>query len=79
VTAQYDGKDYPVTGSPLYDAYALKRINASTTESMQKKDGKIVFTNRRVVSKDGKVLTITQTGTNAQGKPVKNVLVFDKQ
>lgn len=79
VTAQYDGKDYPVTGSPLYDTYALKRINASTTESMQKKDGKVVFTNRRVVSKDGKVLTVTQTGTNAQGKLVKNVLAFDKQ
>jgi hypothetical protein len=32
-----------------------------------------------VVSKDGKVMTITAKGTNANGQPVSDVLVFDKQ
>jgi hypothetical protein len=29
-TAEYDGKDYPVTGSPDYDTVALKRLDAAT-------------------------------------------------
>jgi hypothetical protein len=32
-----------------------------------------------VVSKDGKVMTITAKGTNADGRLVSDVLVFDKQ
>ena len=79
VTAKYDGKDYPVTGSPAFDTYTLKRVNATTAQSTHKKGGKVVFNNKRVLSKDGKVMTVTQTGTNPQGKPVKNVLVFDRQ
>jgi uncharacterized repeat protein (TIGR01451 family) len=31
------------------------------------------------MSKDGKTMTYTTTGTNAQGQPVNNVLVFEKQ
>jgi len=27
-TAKYDGKDYPVTGSPDYDAISLRRVDA---------------------------------------------------
>ncbi|HET7220724.1 MAG TPA: hypothetical protein VFJ02_21875 [Vicinamibacterales bacterium] len=33
----------------------------------------------RVVSKDGKTMTVTVKGTNAQGQPVNNVVVFEKQ
>jgi hypothetical protein len=32
-----------------------------------------------VVSKDGKTLTVTQTGTNAKAQAVSNVAVYDKQ
>ena len=80
-TANYDGKDVPYKGGgPLgADTIAIKRINASTTESTLKRGGKVVGTSRRVVSSDGKVLTITTTGTNAKGQKVKNVAVYDKQ
>ena len=53
-TAKFDGKDYPVTGSDLYDAITLKRINDQTAEGTLKKSGKVVSHARRVVSKDGK-------------------------
>ena len=33
----------------------------------------------RVVSQDGKTMTITSKGTNAQGQTVNNVNVFEKQ
>jgi hypothetical protein len=78
-TAKYDGKDYPVSGSDLYDTIAPKRINDHTTAATLKKAGKLVHAARRVVSKDGKVMTITMTGTNAKGEKVHNVAVYDKQ
>jgi len=78
-TAKYDGKDYPVTGSETFDMIALKRINDRTVESTLKKSGKVMTTARRVVSKDGKTMTLTITGTNAKGQKVKNIAVYDKQ
>src|SRR6266404_5036538 len=78
-TAKYDSKDYPVTGSDTIDMIALKRINDRTTEATLKKSGKVVSTARRVVSKDGKMLTLTITGTNAKGQKMKNIAVYDKQ
>jgi hypothetical protein len=76
---KYDGKDYPITGTPNFDTIAVKRVDAYTSTSTQKKAGKVVGTTTRTVSKDGKVLTLTSRGTNASGKPYNNVMVFDKQ
>ena len=78
-TAKFDGKDYPVTGSDLYDAISLKRINEQTAEGTLKKSGKVLSHARRVVSKDGKVMTLTMTGTNPKGEKMHNVAVYDKQ
>lgn len=80
-TAKYDGKDVPFEGGgPLgADTIALKRVNASTTEATMKRGGKVIGTSKRVVSSDGKTLTITTNGTNARGENVKSVLVLDKQ
>ena len=80
-TANYDGKDNPISGMGPNgaDTIALKRINANTIESTTKKAGKVVATARLVVSKDGKVTTITVKGTNTTGPAVNNTIVFDKQ
>jgi len=82
-TVNYDGKDRPVTGSPAgssdLDALSLKRIDAFTTEFTQKKAGRVVATGTRVISKDGKVMTITTKGTNAKGQAFNDVEVFDKR
>jgi hypothetical protein len=79
-TANFDGKDYPLSGSLVgADKVSLKRIDARTTERTDKKDGKTVMTLKRVVSQDGKTMTVTSKGTNAEGKPVNNVVVFEKQ
>jgi hypothetical protein len=78
-TAKYDGKDYPVTGSPVFDAIALKHIDDNTAEATLKKAGKVVRNAKRVVSKNGKVMTITMMGTNDKGEKVHNVAVYDKQ
>lgn len=77
-TANYDGKDYPVTGNADYDATSLKRIDANTVEFTRKKAGKVVQTGTNVVSKDGKTRTVTTKGTNAQGQQINNVAIYEK-
>jgi hypothetical protein len=77
-TFKYDGKDYPFTGSPDFDSIAVKRVNGNTVSSEQKQGGKVVGTSKRVISKDGKVLTLTSKGKNAKGA-FENVYVYDKQ
>jgi hypothetical protein len=77
-TAKYDGKDYPVAGATDFDTISLKRVDATTAEATLKKAGKVVQTSKRVVSKDGKTLTLTTKGTNAKGQALDNVAVFDK-
>src|ERR1700691_201202 len=78
-TFKYDGKPYPMTGSPDYDAIALKRVNGSTVKSTMTKAGKQVGTTTRSVSAHGKVLTLSSKFTGADGKPNDNVAVYDKQ
>ena len=78
-TANYDGKDNPLPGSQIADTVSLKRIDARTTDRTDKKGGKVAQTLRRVISKDGKTMTVTTKGTNAQGQAVNNVAVFAKE
>ena len=80
-TTAYDGKDSPVTltGSQDYDTVNFKRIDARTIEGTRMKAGKVVQTYSRVVSQDGKVMTITTKGTNAKGEKINNVTVYEKQ
>jgi hypothetical protein len=78
-SGSFDGKDVPVTGSADADTASMKRLNAYTTEVTNKKSGKVTTILRRVVSKDGKTLTITAKGTNAKGQPVNEVEVLDKE
>ena len=78
-TANYDAKDYPVKGDPDRDVASMKRVDAHTYEGTNKKGGKVTGTFRGVVSPDGKTLTITTKGTDPQGRPENNVVVYDKQ
>ena len=78
-SGKFDGKDYPATGIANADTVSLKRIDADTLETQQKKDGKVVMTITTKVSKDGKTRTSTWRGKNAEGKDVHNIVVFEKQ
>ena len=77
--ANYDGKDYPVSGDPGRDTVALKRIDLYTLEYTNKRAGKVINSYREVTAKDGKSRTITQKGTSSRGVEVDNVLVYDRQ
>jgi hypothetical protein len=74
----FDGRDHP-TKTENYDTTAWKRTNATTYEVIRKKAGKIVLTSTNVVSNDGRTMTITTKGVNADGQSVNNVRVYDKK
>ena len=78
-TATYDGKDCPLKGYPDWDSIAMKRIDAYTTEFTQSRGGKVTLSGRRVVSTDGKTMTVTAKGTTAKGERVDHVMVFEKR
>lgn len=77
--AKYDGKFYAFKGNPDTDMLAYKRIDANTVEITTQLAGKPMVTGKVVVSKDGRTRTLTQTGRNAKGQTVNNVVVYDKQ
>jgi hypothetical protein len=68
-----------VTGNPNFDAQTYTRADARTINVSRLKGGKVVQTGTWAVSADGKMLTASYTGTNANGQQFNNVLVFDKQ
>ncbi len=77
-SANFDGKPHPVKGNPDGDMVVAKRVNATTVETTYTLKGKPTTSNSRVVSADGKTMTVTSTGTNAQGQKINNVQVFER-
>jgi hypothetical protein len=78
-TFKYDGKDYPITGSPDYDTLSLKRVNRFTVKSLLKKDGKVIGHTTRTISEHGKVLTLSSRGKDVNGARFHQIAVYDKQ
>ena len=78
-TGKFDGKDYPLTGDPTWDSRSYKAIDDHTTQLTSKKDGKVTMTGHLVVSADGKIRTVTTSGTDAMGKKIHSTAVYDKQ
>jgi len=80
-TTNLDGKDAPISGKHPFgsDALAVTRVDASRRTIVEKKTGTTLFTATGTVSKDGKTLTQTFKGMNAQGQPFSVTSVWDKQ
>jgi hypothetical protein len=77
--SRLDGKDYPMTGSANYDTLNATRVDARTVRSEEKRDGKIAGIAMRTISADGKVMTITDEGTDRKGEKFSQVLVFERE
>jgi len=76
-TAHYDNKDVPIDSSAL-DTVALKRVDPKTFERSGKIRGKAVEAATMKISTDGKVLTITTTGS-IDGQDYNNTQVFSRK
>jgi len=79
-SSNYDGKDVKVNGNnPDADMLSRTRVNANTVKTISMKSGKVTTTQTSTVSSDGKIRTVTTTGTNAAGQTVNNVAVYERQ
>ena len=79
-TANYDGKDSKMTGNnPDADTVARTRIDASTVQTVSKKNGKVTTTQTSTVSADGKTRTVATKGVNARGPASEQCRDDDKQ
>jgi hypothetical protein len=80
---QYDGKENPRTetgdGAVPGQTVTLKRIDNHTVERISFLKGKKLVIEKWEISRDGKTRTVTQSGVGPDGKPVDNVLVYEKQ
>jgi hypothetical protein len=74
--ADFD-QEYPVSGTEAYDAVRFRRIDDYTADAVLSHAGRVFGTARRVISKDGRTMTITFR----QEDPslVKNVVVYTKE
>ena len=73
-----DGKAYKVKGNLTWDAMAYKMVNDHTYDITAMKGGKMSWSGRSTVAKDGKSRTLNISGTGADGKKFKAKLVYDK-
>ena len=88
--ARYDGKNYRLynqvtlaelmmNGTKSQTTQSYKVIDDYTVEITNRENGKVTTVLTRTVSKDLKTMTLVTKGANAQGQPINNVEVFDKQ
>ena len=62
-----------------YEAVSGKRMGPNQREITYSKGSKVVLTVRTRVSSDGKTMTASVKGTDAQGKPVEATALFERQ
>jgi hypothetical protein len=80
--AKFDGREYPQIGrfAPAVALISYQPVDKRTLKyTVKDTAGKITSTNTRTVSADGKTMTIEQKGTDASGRPVLNVELFERQ
>ena len=70
-TTMFDGKDEPVVGHPTADTTSVRKIDARTTEIVNKKAGRVLQIITNVISEDGKTINNTYKNFDAEGKPTR--------
>lgn len=71
-----DGQDHPFEGSVAVDALCTTRVDEYTLDTVSKKDGKILASGRRVLSKNQQQMTVTQSGLTPDGAEFRNISVY---
>jgi hypothetical protein len=75
-----DGKPHPVAaGNANVDTQTCTRVDANTINISRLKEGKAVGTASLVVSPDGKTMTFNNSTTQATGRQISEVQVYEKQ
>jgi hypothetical protein len=75
----FDGTPYAFKTPKISGMRTTKWVDALTAEEVDTVDGKVRVSRTAVISKDGKILTVTSKGVNAQGQPTSSTTVYEKQ
>ena len=75
---KFDGKAYPIKGNLAYNSVGYRVINDHTNAIQALKDGKLLWSGKITVAKDGKSRTVTIRGTGANGKKFSGKAFYDK-
>ena len=78
-TGKADGKAYKVKGNLSWDAMTYKMVDDHTYDITGLKDGKVSWSGRSTVAKDGQSRTLKLSGTDAEGKKYNATIVYDKE
>ena len=75
----YDDQPRLVPGAQGYDSSAYARADAHTIKSRYLKAGNVIQTATWSVSQDGKTMTYTATGLDANGRQINYLRIYEKQ
>ena len=78
-SANREGKDYPYEGGPPAGTISITPVDTFTATYTVKAGKAVHHTGTRVISKDGKMMTISMKLTDAKGQEVDILMVFDKR
>jgi len=68
----------PLRSASAVDTITLKRIDPTFMMATGTRNGKLVYSDRRVVSADGKTMTVIRDGTTPEGKKYESTIVLDR-
>ena len=78
-TAAYDGKFYAMTGNPVADHIALKRVDARNIEATVRKGPAVAGHAKVTISPDGERLTLKRSMVRGKDAPAEDELAYVKQ
>lgn len=79
VQLQADGEEHPVSPQAPGVVVVTKWIGPHVLETLGKKDAEVVGRGIYEISRDGRTLTATVSGTDASGATFEQVIVFDRE
>jgi len=79
IVSMFDGKEAEFRGAAAPTTRAYSRVDDQTIQWVTRVNGKVTTTTRATVSADNKTATLITTGTGANGNPVNNTAVWDRQ
>ncbi len=78
-SANRDGMDYPYEGGPPAGTISITPVDSFTATYTVKAGKEVNHTGTRVISKDGKMMTISVKFIDPKGQGVDILMVFDKR
>ncbi len=79
IVSMFDGMEAEFTGTAAPTTRAYSRVDDHTIQWVTRVNGTVTTTTRATMSADNKTATHVTTGTGANGKPVNNTTVWDRQ